>query len=181
MMKDLKLIKKGCTITFESIYNTYSDRIYSYVFRQCRSESIADEVVQHVFVRVWEKRSLLSLEHTLESQLFRMAKTIYIDELRKAAHRRRYLESQQLNQYLESIEEKIEYKNELELVLSLIEDMPPKRKQVFLMNRVENFSYLEISKKLSISPRTVENHIALALKYLRRFINVFFAIIINNF
>jgi RNA polymerase sigma-70 factor (ECF subfamily) len=180
-MKDLKLIKKGCTITFESIYNAYSDRIYSYVFRQCRSESIADEVVQHVFVRLWEKRSLLSLEHTLESQLFRMAKTIYIDELRKAAHRRRYLESQQLNQYLESIEEKIEYKNELELVLSLIDDMPPKRKQVFLMNRVENFSYLEISKKLSISPRTVENHIALALKHLRRFISIFLTLIINNF
>lgn len=178
-MKHLESIKDGCITTFENVYETYCDRIYSYIIKQCQSESLADEVVQQTFVRLWEKKSLLSLEHTLESQLFRMAKTIFIDELRKAAHQRRYLESLQLNLYLENMEEKIEQKSELELVLSLIDDMPPKRKQVFLMSRLENLSYLEIAEKLSISPRTVENHISLAIKQLRRFMG-FFIILIQN-
>lgn len=179
-MDDLEKIRGGCIATFERVYHSYCNRIYSYILKQCRSESIADEVVQGVFVRLWEKKLQLSSDHPLEAQLFRMAKTIFIDELRKAAHQRRYLESLQLKHYLESIEEKIEHKSELEQVLSLINDMPPKRKQVFLMSRFEHCSYLEISEKLSISPRTVENHIALALKQLRRLMGLFLILLQNT-
>lgn len=172
-MVNLEKLREGCITTFERVYYTYCDKIYFYIFKQCGSEYIADEVAQCVFVRLWEKKLLLSLNHNLESQLFRMAKNIFIDELRKAAHQRRYIESLQIKYYLEGIEDKIDYKNELELIFSHVEKLPPKRKQVFLMSRIENFSYLEISVKLSISPRTVENHISLALKQLRRFLLLF--------
>jgi RNA polymerase sigma-70 factor (ECF subfamily) len=48
--------------------------------------------------------------------------------------------------------------------------MPPMRRQVFMMSRMEHLSYSEIAERLAISPRTVENHIILALKYLRGFV-----------
>ncbi len=168
-MNEVLSIKNGNVKSFEQVYYSWSEKIYTFIFRQCNSEEIADEVVQQVFVRLWEKRANLSLEHSLNVQLFRMSRTIFIDELRKAARRRRYLHELQQNKDKAYTEDAFEGKEILQLVNSAIESMPPVRKQVFLMSRVEHLSHQQIAGKLGIAPKTVENHISLALKYLRRF------------
>ncbi len=170
-MDDVFSIKNGNVQAFECAYRQWSDRIYFFVFKQCRSEDIAEEVVQQVFVRLWEKRANLSLNHSLSTQLYRMSTTIFIDELRKAAQCRKYQEN--LRQKEEDlVEDTLEHKETLQLVYSAIDRMPPMRRQVFMMSRMEHRSYSEIAEKLAISPKTVENHITLALKYLRRFVPV---------
>lgn len=172
-MNDIIAIKNGCKITFEKVYNTYFDKIYSFVFNQCKSETVSEEVVQQVFVKLWEKRDRLSIEYPLEVQLYRMTKSLFIDELRKEAHRRKYLESLENKYCLEYSNERLEQKDELESVFAIINKMPPKRKAIFMMSRVENLSYKEIAEILSVSPRTVENHISLAIKHLRQILAIF--------
>lgn len=168
-MDDVFSIKNGSVKSFEQAYHLWSEKIYTFIFRQCGSEEIADEVVQQVFVRLWEKRTSLSTEYPLNIQLFRMSRTIFIDELRKAARARRYADEQQQKKAENFMEDNFENKEILELINKAIEAMPAIRKQVFLMSRREHLSHQQIAEKLGISPKTVENHIGLALKYLRRF------------
>jgi len=168
-MNEVLSIKNGSVKSFEQAYYSWSEKIYTFVFRQCNSEEIADEVVQQVFVRLWEKRENLSLEHSLNIQLFRMSRTIFIDELRRAARARHYLDELQQKKTQNFTEDNFEGKETLQMVNNAIESMPPVRKQVFLMSRIEHLSHQQIAEKLGISPKTVENHINLALKYLRRF------------
>lgn len=168
-MNEVLLIKNGSVKSFEQAYHLWSDKVYHFVFRQCASEEIADEVVQQVFVRLWEKRAHLSLNHSLSVQLFRMSRTIFIDELRKAARARRYVAELQQHKIKDFTEDTFEDKETLQRVYHAIENMPPIRKSVFLMSRVEHLSHQQIAEKLGISIKTVENHINLALKYLRRF------------
>jgi len=165
-MNEVLSIKNGCVKTFELAYHCWSGKIYTFIFKQCHSEEIAEEVVQLVFIRLWEKKDKLSLEHSLSTQLFRMSKTIFIDELRKTASSRKYQERLQhtKNAFTENT---LEHKEALEIVYQAIDQMPPVRKQIFIMSRMEHLSHQEIAAKLSISPKTVENHITLALKYLR--------------
>lgn len=169
LMNEVLSIKNGSVKSFEQAYYTWSEKIYTFLLRQCNSEEIADEVVQQVFVRLWEKRANLSLEHSLNVQLFRMTRTIFIDELRKAARARRYQVELQQKKLKDFTEDNFEDKETLQLVHNAIESMPPVRKQVFLMSRNEHLSHQQIAEKLGLSPKTVENHIGLALKYLRRF------------
>lgn len=165
-MNDVLSIKNGSVKAFELAYHYWSGRIYTFIYKQCQSAAIAEEVVQLVFIRLWEKKDKLSLEHNLSTQLFRMSKTIFIDELRKTASSRKY---QERIQHTENAftENTLEHKEALEIVYQAIDQMPPVRKQIFIMSRMEYLSHQEIASKLSISPKTVENHIALALKYLR--------------
>jgi len=167
-MEEVFSIKNGSIKAFEAAYHHWSGKIYFFIFRQCNSEAIAEDVVQQVFVRLWEKRESLSSDHSLSVQLFRMSKTIFIDELRKSAQSRRYQERLQQGT-VDSVENTLEHKEALQIVYNAIEQMPPVRKRIFLMSRMEHLSYNEIAEKLSISPKTVENHIALALRYLRGF------------
>lgn len=168
-MNELLSIKNGSVKSFENAYHLWSEKIYTFIFRQCRSEEIADEVVQQVFIRLWEKRANLSLNFPLNVQLFRMSRTIFIDELRNAARARKYLDHLHLKKIKDFTENNFDDKETLELVSKAIESMPPVRKQVFLMSRMEYLSHQQIADKLGISAKTVENHIGLALKYLRRF------------
>jgi RNA polymerase sigma-70 factor (family 1) len=168
-MNELLSIKNGSVKSFEEAYHLWSEKIYTFIFRQCGSEEIADEVVQQVFVRLWEKRMNLSLDYPLNVQLFRMSRTIFIDELRNAARARRYLDNLQQKKIRDFTEDNFEDKEVLQLVNKAIESMPPVRKQVFLMSRTEYLSHQQIAERLGISSKTVENHIGLALKYLRRF------------
>jgi RNA polymerase sigma-70 factor (family 1) len=166
-MDEVFSIKKGSIKAFEAAYHQWSGRLYSYIYRQCNSEAIAEDVVQQVFVRLWEKREHLSPDHTISTQLFRMSRTIFIDELRKAAQSRKYQQEQQLKENF--TENALEHKEALRIVYSAIEQMPPVRKRIFLMSRMEHLTYNQIAERLSISPKTVENHITLALRYLRGF------------
>ena len=163
---EILAIKNGDKGAFESAYYNWSSKVYYYIFKQSSSEDIAIEVVQQVFVRLWEKREGLSDEHTLSIQLFRMAKTIFVDELRKAAQSRKYIQHIQSKERLFA-ENTLEHKEALSIVYRAIARMPTVRRQIFLMSRMEHLSYNEIAQRLSISPKTVENHIGLALRFLR--------------
>jgi len=159
-------IKNGNKESFESAYYNWSGKVYCFVLKQSGSEDIAMEVVQQVFVRLWDKREALSEEHTLSIQLFRMAKTIFVDELRKAAQSRKYVQHIQSKDQLFT-ENTLEHKEALGIIYRAIDRMPAVRKQIFLMSRMEHLTYKQIAQRLSISPKTVENHIGLALRFLK--------------
>ena len=162
---------------FRMIYKDYHTKLYQFVYNRTQSSYLAQEIVQITFIKLWETRARLSDELEIDIQLFRIAKTTLIDELRKETVKLKY------NDIITSVHEEqyednqVADRDTLQHVYSAIEMLPAMRKKVFKLSRVSGFSYKQIADILSISPKTVENHISKAIKQLRNSMNTFFFIL----
>lgn len=159
---------------FDSLFTKWSKKVYAYAYHKTRSEYLAEETVQCVFIKLWKYRELEDDAVAMETRIFCIARSTLVDLLRKEAYRRRELDIPFNYQYVAS-PSAIYAAKELQSQLYLkIEELPPVRKQVFKLSRFENLSHKEIASKLAISPKTVENHINLALRSLKKFLFLFF-------
>ncbi len=166
-MENVELIREGCLTTFKLAYYRYHPKLYAFLLGKTASTYIAEEVVQLTFIKLWNNRASLSYDHTLDVQLFRIARTTLIDELRKDVIRNNYINSIQ-HDLSSSYTEQYDERETLKQVDQAIEALPTMRKMVFKLSRFNHLTNMEIAQMLSISPKTVENHINLALKELRR-------------
>ena len=169
----IKDIKEGNKEAFYKVFEQYHLKLYQYIYRYTGSVYYSEETVQLSFIRLWEKREGLSEQYTISTQLFRIARSILVDLLRKEKIRStRELSDVFVSEVLE--DERFIYKEDLGTVLTAIEELPEQCQQVFKLSRFNNLSHNEISAQLSISPKTIETHISKALKYLRKSILLFF-------
>lgn len=160
-------IQSGNIKSFEQVYQQYHTRLYYYVLKHTRSAYLSEEAVQLTFIKMWENRRQLSLQYDLSIQLFRIARSITIDLLRKERTSGQYVTMNTDETMALSVETDIIHKDELNRVEALIEELSPVRKKVFKLSRFEELSHKEIAEQLSISPKTVENHIGRALLHLK--------------
>lgn len=160
-------LKSGNRQVFYAVFRQYHAKLYQYIYKYTHNSYYAEETVQLTFIRLWEKRENLSEQYTLSIQLFRIAKSTLIDLTRKEKLRdTRELSDMFISGPTES--ERLMYKEQLEKVLSAIDELPAQSKKIFQLSRLEDLSHKEISARLSISPKTIEAHITKALKHLRK-------------
>ncbi|MBN8853301.1 MAG: hypothetical protein BGO55_12810 [Sphingobacteriales bacterium 50-39] len=172
-MNQVKEIKEGNKLVYSKVFEEYHLKLYQYIYKYTQSAYYAEETVQLSFVKLWEKREGLSEQYDISTQLFRIAKSTLIDLLRKEKIR----DTQALSDTFISApreEERLLHKEQLQYVLSAIEELPAQSRQVFELSRLGDLSHKEISQKLSISPKTIEGHISKALKYLRKNLTALF-------
>lgn len=175
----LQSLKGGDRESFHTLYFMHHARLYQYIFKYTRSEWLAEETVQLSFVKIWETKENLSLSYNFSTQLFRTAKSILIDLLRKESLRR----AENTEAYIQVEDERApahaytELKEELEHTLGVIKTMPPVQQEVFSYSRIHDLSHKEIAEKLSISTKTVETHITRAVKHLKKAIPLLYYII----
>lgn len=173
MIRQIAALKNDDLGVFRVIYQQHHAKLFHYIHSRTQSEYLAQEVVQITFIRLWEKRNSLSDDFAVDIQLFRIAKTVMIDELRKEQVRTKHNELS--NRYVgDSYDDfQIENKDDLKRVFAELENLPHTRKKVFKLSREHGLSYKQIAEIMSISPKTVENHISRAIKQLRNSISVF--------
>ena len=163
-------LKNGDMLAFDQIYEIYSHKLFSFVFRILKDEAGADDVVQEVFVKIWESRERLDDYKLLNSYIFTIAYNNSIDLIRKKINNNKYLEHLKISatiNFTPTIVSQIEYDELNKEVEKLIVKLPERQKQVYLLHREEGLTYPEIAERLGISKNTVENHMVKALKYLR--------------
>jgi RNA polymerase sigma-70 factor (family 1) len=160
-------IQSGNIKCFEQVYHQYHARLYYFVLKHTRSTYLSEEAVQLTFIKMWENRRNLSVQFDLSVQLFRIARSITIDLLRKEQAAGQHIEVSGDETMALSVETDIIHKDELNRVEALIEELSPVRKKVFKLSRFEELSHKEIAEQLSISPKTVENHIGRAILHLK--------------
>lgn len=166
---------------FEQLFEQWNRKIYNYTLVKTKSVFIAEEVVQRVLIKLWNNLKNKNIEINIEAQIFCLTKSTIIDVL-KIENRRKHhsLESSKTQRQYQETPFDIYNIKELQAAIdNQIFKMPKIRRQVFMLSRKEQLSYREISKKLDITVKTVENHINLALKQLRK--NLFLPIIIFLF
>ncbi|AFD06271.1 RNA polymerase sigma factor [Solitalea canadensis] len=180
----ISLVKAGELSAFKKVYAKFHEKLYFFVLKQTNSAYLAEEVVQLTFIKLWERREQLSDDYLLSVQVFRIARTVMIDELRKQTTIRKGMENilaEQKEEPVTPLAESITYKEALASIDKAIEYLPPKRREIFKLSRYEGYSHKKIAELLSISPKTVENQISQALKQLRENISDPLAIVLLIF
>ena len=141
------------------------------MFKILKNEAEADDIVQEVFVKIWESRHKLEDNKLLNSYIFTIAYNNSIDLIRKKINNTKYLEYLKNSAVINAtpnVISQIEF-NELNIQAEkLIANLPLRQKQVYLLHREDGLTYPEIAERLGISKNTVENHMVKALKYLRQ-------------
>lgn len=160
------LLKKGDEDVFNEIYNRFWKSLYGYANSLYYEEKICEDIVQEVFISLWEKCETVELTN-IEAYLFRAIKYKISSHIRGLKYISNQLITDQKTPQLESSERNIEYTEFETNLLSEIDKLTPKCKSVFLLSRFEFLSNNEIAIKLNISVRTVEKHISDAIRKLK--------------
>lgn len=165
----VRLLQKGNVAAFDSLFAIYSVRLYGFALKYLKNETDAQELVQEVFIKVWENRKSLKSELSFRSYLF----TISFNNIRKHFNKKatalRYLESLHNDAFPQSPEtlDNEDYESLMLRINSLIDEMPPRRREIFIKSKMEGKSSKQIAAELGISSGTVDNHISEAIHQLR--------------
>lgn len=162
----LALLHKESELAFSEIYNRYWEKMYSYSIRLTKSDEESADIVQEIFISLWNRKKDLTVKGSLASYLIKSARNLSLRYIERNIHLTDF--SEKLTEIIadtsQNIEESISVK-ELERQIELgIEKLPKKMKEVYILSRNEQLSYREISAKLNISEETVKKQIHNSLK-----------------
>ena len=166
--KDLIILfTKGDQAAFEKIYHLYSPRLLGFLIKLVKSEGHATELLQEIFIKIWNSRNTIDAEKSFRSFLFRVAENTVYDFFRKVAREKKLqAELLKINENFYSHVEEACFSKENQLFLeNVIGTLPPKRRQVFRLIKMEDYSYEEVSVLLNISTSTISDHIVKANKF----------------
>ncbi|MEO3406453.1 RNA polymerase sigma-70 factor [Mucilaginibacter sp. CAU 1740] len=165
---------------FTELYNRYWDKTFAVAYHRLDDEHEAEEVVQEVFLSIWQRRAQLKLSHTLATYLSVAVKYRVINHLDKQYRHEQHLDELSFG-YDETQDSTTQWLEEKELRERLeqgISQLPEKCRIVFLLSRDENKTYAEIAAELGISQKTVEAHMSKALSSLRQSLRVSLPVLI---
>lgn len=162
-------LQKGDVEAFDLIYEKYSMNLYSFGLKYLRSKEESEELVQSVFLKLWENYKSLNKDLSFKSYLFTIAYNDICKLFRKRNYRQKFIDETLHENYHSSsgMEESIDYKSVMDLVQQIINKLPVRQKSIFLKSRQEGKSTKEIAEEIGLSPGTVDNYISEALKFIR--------------
>lgn len=166
-------LKAGDEKAFEKLFYIFKDDVYTYALSLIKSPEVAKEVVQETFIKVWSRKEQIKNKQTIKAYIFTIARNLVIDTFRKtkrdlALREEVYHSSEKLYHLNASNLDEVVLKK---ISNKAIQQLSPKRKEVFLLSREAHLSYVEISEQLGISVNTVKNHITKALDVIREYLH----------
>ncbi|SEM84946.1 RNA polymerase sigma-70 factor, ECF subfamily [bacterium A37T11] len=174
--QDLLLqLRQGDESAFNYFYKAHSNRIYGKLLKLTKSAEVAEELLQDVFMRIWEKREGINPALSFKAYLFRIAEHLVSDHFRQAA-KNQVLYDQLLQggtAYFTGTDEAAEeiYEANLARLEEAIDQLPPKRREIYRLCKLEGKSYQEAAEKLNISPATVSNQMTKANQFIQNYIS----------
>lgn len=162
------MLKLGDKLAFQQIYKRYWNRLFKLAISKVKGTDNAKEIVQDIFLDLWHRRQEVTIID-LERYLFSAVKYKVFDYFKKEALRQQYADAIFLNQNDSDdvTADEIAYNDLFQHMTETINFLPEKTKTIFELNRIQNKTAEEVSRLLGIPQRTVEYHIAQALKVLR--------------
>jgi RNA polymerase sigma-70 factor, Bacteroides expansion family 1 len=154
---------------FEQMFKAHYKELHSYANVMLRDEDTAEEIVQSMFLKFWEKRELLNVQTSIKAYLY---KCVYNDSLNYLKHQKVKTKYQDfaaytMNDHHEAASSRVEL-TELQYKLQeVLNELPEHCRTIFQMSRFEELKYREIAEQLDLSIKTVENQMGKALKILR--------------
>lgn len=158
---------------FELIYKQYYPKMFAFAKNYIPANEDAENIVQDVFLSLWERKQEIVISYTLVTYLFTLVKNRCLNFLRHKLIEEEF-NSQMKEELrfkldaLESMDYSYQSEKELqEIIRRALDSLPERCREVFIKSRIEGLKYKEISEELGISVNTVENQMVTALKKLR--------------
>ena len=148
------------------IYERYFSLIFSFMLKECQFEDDAKDLTQEVFFKLWKVRYKLEITDSLKNYLYAIARNTFIDYVRKKVNQKVF-ETLNDELYISDQELADEDRDLLEELLSLADQMPEKRKEVFKLRWIDGLSRKDIAEQMNISVVTVDIHIRKAVDFLK--------------
>ncbi|WP_343702984.1 RNA polymerase sigma-70 factor [Chitinophaga sp.] len=163
----ITFLQQGDEQAFTEIYNRYWQRMFVLASRKLFDLEEAREVVQNIFINLWERRARLEIDSTLSAYLSVCVKYRIINTLDKHYVRKKHAAEFTAAVAHNTTEEWLEFEETRERLARLVADLPEKCRMVFTMSRDKGMSQKQIAEALHISEKTVEAHLGKALKTLK--------------
>lgn len=167
----LTRLRKGDESAFVAIYDRYKDALAMRLLYLLKSDALAEEALQDLFLKVWDRRATIEPDKSFKAYLFRIAESITYDIFRKAKLQRNIfakLVAANTGWYTH-IEETIIDSENRGILEAMLQRLPSKRRKIFVACKLEGKCYKEVAREYGISTTTVNDHIQKATQYLKTY------------
>ncbi|HVI46877.1 MAG TPA: RNA polymerase sigma-70 factor [Chitinophaga sp.] len=163
-------IKAGDTAAFRELFYAYKDALFGYACKLCRSPEMAEEAVQEVFMKVWINRQQLDPSLSIRAYLYTAIRHCIFNILKKAALDENLRQAVFYHQPVaaNTTEDDVNAAELQRMKSRMLDMLPPQRKLIFCLSRIEGLSHEEIAIRLGISKNTVKDQIVKARRFLRQ-------------
>lgn len=164
------LISRGNESAFTEIFHRYDKRLFPFVLKMVKTEAIAEEIIQEIFIKLWVNRNKLAAIDRPDAYLLTIAFNHTLDQIKKGIKERKMLHElagRLKNEVSYNTEDTLLLRGSIALVEQAVDQLPPQQKRVYTLSRQQGLKNEEIAKTLAISPNTVRNHLAEALRSIR--------------
>ena len=168
----LKQLHLGSQEAFAALYQRYSEKLYRNILSLVKDENTAEELLQDIFIKIWQHRESIYIKQKFEGYLFRLSYNRVIDYFRQVKRDRElYTRLQKAaSRYYTHIEEAMITRENEELLFKAIAGLSPQRRLAYKMCKLDGLSYQEASERMGISLSTLKNHMASARQHIYEFI-----------
>nr|WP_299073172.1 RNA polymerase sigma-70 factor [uncultured Allomuricauda sp.] len=164
-------LKQGDIHAYEYLFDHYYDWLCNYIFKLSGNRNLSKDIVQDVMVRIWEKRNQINIKSSIKSYLFKSCHNQFLMHVRREKKQPDLLDKIRwdtiYNSYFEKQEDDVYPKTARLKLDELLDKLPPKCKEIFIMHKLERRKYREIAEDMGISIKTVENQMSKALRIIR--------------
>ncbi len=170
LLEDTELmdrLRAGDDLALKVIYKKYWSQLYTSAFNMLQDQQACEDIIQDLFINLWNKREQIEIKASLKSYLFASVRYEVYRQVRHGSVREDIFENIQDRLQTPSEYGNIEHRELLSYINSIVNNLSEKCKVVYKLSREEQLSHKEIASRLDISPKTVENHLNKALRQLR--------------
>lgn len=160
-------------ILFADVFQQHEHRLYTLALCLVKSEQHVKDIIQEVFLKLWEHRHHLQDIHNIEAWLYRVMENKVIDFLRKAAADTRLKDAiwNNISQARNDTDEWLEAREYNRIIQQAIDLLPPQRRRIYCLHKKEGLDHAQIAEELSISRHTVKNQLSAAIQSIRSFVS----------
>lgn len=169
----LEQLREGSAVAFTKLYNAYSGQMYVNIFKMVKDELIAEEIVQDIFSRIWQKRDNLHFEKSFAGYIYRVGQNLVYDFYQKLQRDKQlYREFKTIaTEKYTHIEETLQYRENEALLQQAMRALSPQQKKMYQLCKLEGWSYKQAGELLGISAFTVKEHLVKANRSIRNHLN----------
>ena len=168
----LRRLKKGDRQSFKIVYEQYVNALHSFVVRFVKSSTIADDVVQEVFIKIWEKRESIDISKSFQAYLYTIAKNLVLNKLvqsrREISMFQTIMEAAQI--LSNKTEEDIYFKETTRFIKEGVDKLPPQQKNIYDLCKNQGLTYDQVAERLKLSSHTINAQMVNCLRTLKQYL-----------
>jgi RNA polymerase sigma-70 factor (ECF subfamily) len=163
----LRRLRDGDELAFKDLYEIYAPRLAARLLQLLRSEEIAEDILQDLFIKIWEVRHTINPDLSFGALLYKMAANLSKNIYRRNVYDQLMRKEMNTDQSHNPIEESLDQSEARQLLQAALNKLTPRQREVYIMHKIDGLSYQEIGSRLNISASAINHHIQEANKQLR--------------